>query len=114
MKKLFYTPIIAILMILTACATLGLPTADSFTDRLAVAYNIDTAVLESTAILLENKKIGKVDAQNILDQAKNARVGLDIAKSMSKTDITAAESRLSTIRSALVALQAYLATKEPK
>ena len=114
MKKLFITPIISILMILTACATLGLPTADSFNERLAVGYTTITTVRESATVLLQAQKISKPDAQNVLDQTNNARTGLDVARSMSKTDMTAADAKLNAIRAALVALQAYLTTKEIK
>ena len=114
MKKLFYTPIIAVLMILTACATLGLPTADSFKERVAVSYATVEGVSRSTIILLNAKVISINDAKNVVAQANNALAGIAIAESMAKTDMTAADAKLNAIRTILVALQAYITTKEQK
>ena len=113
MKKIFYTPIIAVLMILSACATLGLPTANSFSEKVAVSYATVEGVTRSTTDLLNAKAISVGDAENVLAQAKNAIAGIDLAKSMSKTDMTAADAKLNAVRTILVALQAYITTKEP-
>lgn len=112
MKKLFYAPIFTIILILSACATMGLPTANSFSERLAVGYTINTAVRQTATTLLQAKKMSAADGANVLAQTDNARSGLDIARAIGKTDLTAADAKLNAVRAALVALQAYLATKE--
>ena len=112
MKKLFYSPIIVVLMILSACATLGLPTAEKFGDKVALSYAAVAGVTRSTTILLNAKKISVDDADNVIAQAKNAVAGIDLAKSMAKTDMTAADAKLNAVRTILVALQAYITTQE--
>jgi len=61
---------------------------------------------------LEAKKISSDDAQHVLDQLRNARVGLDIARLMSKTDPAAATAKVTAVHTGLVALQQYLKSKE--
>ena len=112
MKKLFYAPFIAMLMILSACATLGLPTANTFGEKVALSYATVEGVTRSTTILLNAKKISVSDAENVLAQAKNALAGIDLAKSMSTSDMTAADAKLNAVHTILVALQAYITTKE--
>ena len=112
MKKLFYSPIIAVLMLLSACAALGLPTANSFSERVALSYATVEGVTRSTTVLLNAKAISVSDAENVLTQSKNALAGIDIAKSMEKTDMTAADAKLNAVRTILTALQAYITTKE--
>lgn len=105
---------VAILLILagiTACAQLGLLSPQSFEEKLTAATASVTAARDLTAVLIGKEKIGSEDGQHILDQLRNARAGLDIARAMARTDPAAADAKLTTIRTGLVALQAYLAAK---
>ena len=112
MKKLFYSPIIVVLMLLSACAALGLPTANSFGEKVALSYATVEGVTRSTTVLLNAKAISVGDAENVLAQVKNALAGIAIAEAMSKTDITTAGKKLDAVHTILVALQAYITTKE--
>ena len=113
MKKIFYSPIIVVLMLLSACATLGLPTAEKFGDRVALSYAMVAGITSSTTILLNAKKISVDDAENVLAQAKNALVGIGLANSMAKTGMTdAGVKKIDAIHAILLALQAYITTKE--
>lgn len=103
---------VALILSLTACAQLGLPTATTFNEKLAAGYSSVTAVRSSATTLLVAKKISSDDAQNIQTQADTARAGLDVARTISKTDQTAANARLTAIRTVLTALSTYLASRQ--
>jgi predicted outer membrane protein len=94
------------------CAALGLPTADTFNQKMAVAYGTVTALRTSATTLVGTGKITPDDAQNVLTQTDNARAALDIARVAYKSgDTTGASVKLDTTTTVLRALQAYLASK---
>ena len=97
---------------LSGCASVGLPTADSFNERLAVGYASVTTIRQTATALLQAKKISADDGQQVLDQTNNARQGLDIARTLSKTNLAAADGKLTAIRTALNAVQTYLAARQ--
>lgn len=110
---------------LPGCSTLGLPTAQSWNERLSAGYTTVTAVREATGVWLDGKvraaqaepdlakreallAAAKADAQNVQAQADKAREGLDIARSLKGIDLEAAEERLASTLRILEALQTYL------
>lgn len=97
---------------LVGCAQLGLPTAQTFEEKLTAGYATVDSLNKSTTALLEAKKISSDDAQHVLDQTRNARAGLGIARDLHKTDPKGADSKLVAMRAALTAVQTYLASKE--
>ncbi len=97
--------------VLVACAQVGLPTAETFNQKLAVGYGTVTQIRSSALTLLQTKKINADDAQNIQNTADRAREGLDIARTLSATDLTAANNRLQMATTILTAAQAYLSTR---
>lgn len=99
------------LLLLAGCAQLGIPAPDSFNDRLALAYVTVAEVRSTTATLLTAKKISAEEAERVQESANVARQGLDVARVISKTDMTAAEGRVTAIRTTLQALTAYLASR---
>jgi hypothetical protein len=101
-----------LLAALTSCAQLGLPTANTFQERLTAAVALNAEVRRSAAFLLDAKKLTVSDGQNVLEQTNNARAGLDIARTIGRADPAAGDSKLTSIRTVLLALQAYLATKQ--
>jgi hypothetical protein len=103
---------LASMLALVSCAQLGLPTATTFQERLTAGYALNAEVRQSAATLLMVKKITVDDAQNILDQTNTARAGLDVARDIGKTDPKAGDTKLTSIRTVLVALQTYLAVKK--
>lgn len=98
-------------VLLTACATVGLPTADTFNQKLAVGYGTVTQLRTSAADLLKAGKITKADAQNIQTQADAARAGLDVAQELSAKDMAGANNRLVMVTTILTAAQAYLSSR---
>lgn len=96
---------------LVACASLGVPTPDTFNKKLAVGISTVTEIRQTATTLLTAGKITVADATNIQTQADNASAGLTIARSLSGTDLTAADAKLTASITVLTALQAYLALK---
>lgn len=103
---------IACLFLLTACAQLGLQAPETFKEKLAAGYTAVTSVRQSAVTLLDAGKLSADDGKNIQAQADNARAGLDVAAKMANTDLSAADNRVTAIRTALTAIAAYLATKK--
>lgn len=105
MKKLL---VLSILM-LSGCASLGLPAPKGFEQQLGEAYGIHTAVLQTIAIGTGNGQLSSTDAASINGIAVNARVLLDSAKSIEMAGDTAgAQSKLAMATSLLTQLQTYL------
>lgn len=112
---------------ITACGVL-LPRATTFNKRLASGYSTVTAIRNATASWIDSKVVEcnkladqqartgclatvKADAQNIQDQADQARAGLDAAGSWKVLDVKTAEGRLAATLTILQSLQAYLGSK---
>lgn len=107
--KLRYAPFYGILLVvLTACATLGVSAPKTFNEKLAAAYTTVTAARDTTATLLTSGKLSAADAQNVQQQLDTARTGLDLARQLHATNPPAGDARLDAIVAGLTALQAYL------
>ena len=111
MRKYIAILMFSMLSFLPACAQLGVPTADTFNQKLAVAIGSVTAVRETATTLLKAQKITADDAQNVQDGANNARTGIEVARTLSKANMTAADNKLTAVSTALQALNAYLAAR---
>ena len=97
-----------ILLALSGCALLGVPTPESFNERAAFALSQVTAVRESATALVSSGAITSADARNLQAQADNARAGIDLAISFHGMDPGQAENRLAAAQVILDALKAYL------
>jgi hypothetical protein len=106
------TLLVAFFAMSAGCAQLGLPTATTFQERLTVGYALNAEVRNTATTLLNAKKLTADDGQNILDQTNTARAGLDVARTIGKSDPKAGDAKLTAVRTVLLALQAYLATKK--
>lgn len=102
----------AMATMLAACAQVGIPTPDTFNQRLAAGYATTTAVRQTAADLLNAKKIDVADAENVLKSTDAARTGLDVARTLSKTNLAAADSKVTAIHTVLTALSTYLAGRK--
>lgn len=114
MKKLTKQCSYFLLILVVGCAALGLPTPQSFNERLLAGYSGVTTVRAGGDALIVAKKISSADAENVQKQADNVRAGLDIASSMK--DPTLASAKLNStvaVLTALQAYQAYLETRKP-
>lgn len=103
----------ALAIALVACAGLGIPDTDTFNKKAAVAITSVEAVRQTAFVMLTAGKISSMDAQNVQNQADNARAGIEIARQMSAStpDLPAANARLTVAITTLTALQQYLDTK---
>lgn len=110
-KRLIAIPASLVLTLLVGCTALGVPTAQSFNEKMIVGYSTVTAVRTTATQLLVIKKISASDGENVLVATDAAKVGLDTAREIAKTDQTAAESKLNSIRTVLTALSTYLASR---
>lgn len=112
MKRLSALSVIFLMALFTACAQLGVPTPDTFNKSLAVSVAANTEVRATATTLLAAGKITADDAANIQKQADTARDGLNVARSLSGTDLTGATNKLTAVTAVLQALQTYLLTKQ--
>lgn len=80
MKK--YTAFAVLLILVSACASLGLPTARSTEDRLALSYTAITQVAASTESLFKQKQISKERAEQVLKALRASLALLDQARDL--------------------------------
>jgi hypothetical protein len=108
--KLSIVPLL--LLILTACASLGLEPAQEFDERLAYAVAQNAAVRQAAANSLNAGEIEVTDAQFVLKTTDEARTLLDAARVAAEAgDIATAEGRLSVVAAVTVNLQTYLRSR---
>lgn len=97
---------------LASCASLGIPQANTFNKRVAVA----NSVIESTATTIETLflagKLTKAESQKALDQTKSASAGIDIARKIRAEDPRGANTQLEAIITSLNALNVYLQSRQ--
>lgn len=109
MRKVLFLPF---LLILTACAALGVPKADTFNKQVVVANSIVESVATTAASLHAAGKISDADRTNVYTQGTEARAAIEVVRQLHATDPLAAENRLNTIIVALTALQGRLEAQE--
>ena len=113
MKTQAYRFIPALLLaLLTGCAALGVPQADTFNKRVVVANSIVESVATTTATLHAAGKITDEERGSVYQQGTEARAAIELARQLHATDPLAAENRLSTIIVALTALQGRLEAQQ--
>ena len=98
--------------LLSACASLGVPPADTFAKRIAAGYVTVQTVSEGASKLLATGRITPDEARKVHAGLDDAIDGLDAARTLANTDISAAQTRLQSTITILTTLQAYLASKQ--
>lgn len=115
MKKIMKWGACLAVVLLVACAQVGLAPAQSFDERLAYGYSTVTSVRTSAAAALNTGAISVTDAEHALTVTDQARAGLDAAKvSNGVGDTSTATGKLAAATSVLVEVQQYLAAKGVK
>jgi hypothetical protein len=104
--------IIPFLLILSACAALGVPKADTFNKQVAVANSIVESVATTASSLHAAGKIDDSDRASVYQQGTEARAAIELVRKLHATDPLAAENRLNTIIVALTALQSRLEAQQ--
>ena len=105
-----YASIFLLALFVQGCAQL--PTATGFNEKIAVAISTVTAVRTTATTLLTEKKITADDGQNVLVATDNARTGIEVARTLSRVNLAAADSKLTAITASLQALSTYLASRK--
>jgi hypothetical protein len=113
MQRLNPVPYLLVLLcaMLVACASAGLPTPQTFNERVATAQASVTQMRSTATVLLNAKKISSADALNVLKQTDAAAEGIALAMLVGATNPAAGDAKLQTVMAVLSALQAYLAAK---
>jgi hypothetical protein len=97
------------LVVLSACGSLGLQPAQSFNDRVAYAFGVHTAVLQSATSAVNFGDITTEEARSLLELSDRARNLIDVARTVHAAgDVEGANQRLALSLSILQELQAYL------
>ncbi len=105
----------AILLVgLSACQSLGLAPADTLDSKIAYAYGIHTAVLQSAGDLTTTGVLTKADDFALLKSADSAKEFLDSAVLLENIDATSAGNKLVLATAILTELQTYLRSKGAK
>lgn len=94
--------------ILAACTALGVPKAETFNQRLAVAYSSVTTARDTTAALVNSDVMMASDAQNVQNTLNQARAGLDVAANLYKIKPQDGEDKLVATLRILQAVDKYL------
>lgn len=104
--------IFPLLFLLTACAALGVPKADTFNKQVVVANGLVESAAETAGALYAAGKISTEEKDEVYRQGTEARAGIELLRKLHATDPLAAENRINTLIVALTALQARL-EKQP-
>ncbi len=102
---------IVCLWVLSACSAIGVPTPQTFNERLAVSISTVSEIRSGAKTLLVSNKITPDEAEKIQQGADNARGAIEVARTVYATDPVSANTTLATTIKALAALRAVLASK---
>lgn len=97
--------------LMSGCAMLGLSSPETFNQKVIVAYSTVTGINNTATNLLNLRVITADDGENVLKATDAAKAGIDVARVIQRTDSTAADAKLNSIRVALTALQTYLISR---
>lgn len=112
MHKLKIYWAVALLTLLMGCQQLGLVQPDTFQQKLAYAYGVHAAVLQTAASAVTTKAMTPADGKHVLSLADESRALLDTANVAAVSgDPTLANNKLLLATSILTQLQQYLRTK---
>lgn len=104
-----------LLMMLSACATLGLEQPRDFAERKAYADGQVTAFVNTARSAFAAGRLSEEDSREALKVAKEASALLDTAElAYGAGDLAQAEDRLALAMAALSRLEAYLVQKEKR
>lgn len=104
-----------VILLLAACAQLGLEAPQTFEERLAYAYSQNAAIRTSAAQALKAGTITKSDAQQVLTTTDTARAALDESRKFQVAgDTSTALGKLTMASSLLTTVQTFLTSKGVK
>lgn len=101
--------VLPLLLILAACGSLGLVTAQSLDERLSYAYGQHTGALQTIATATDLGELHSSEAKAVLAITDNARLILDSAKlAAGAGDVSTAEGRVVLATNVLREVNTYL------
>lgn len=106
------TAVSILAFIALACATLGVPDADTFNKRVLVANSMATQAAVTIGTLRQNGKLSQPDARDALEGLRSASAGIDLAIQLHETSPSVGEQKLSTVITALTVLTQYLEVRK--
>jgi hypothetical protein len=106
-----YAAFACLCWLLTACAAMGIIKPESFDERLAAAYSLNTAIREGANASLNSGALSSAEAQEVLEETRNARSVLDGIRGLASTDPATAEGRLKLMEGLLQRLRSRLIAK---
>lgn len=107
------TALLAVLL-LAGCASLGLQEAKSFSDRIAYAEGVNTAIRDASTDALNAHSITSADMEHVMAINAQAKALLASARSLQGTDVQTAEGKLLTATKLLTELQTWLRARGVK
>lgn len=107
--------LVAIVLLLTGCESLGLAPAKTFDQQLAYGYSTVASIRQSAANALTTGTIKVADAEQVQKLSDQARAGLDAARGASlQGDMKTAVGQLQLANSVLTQLAVFLQSKGVK
>lgn len=102
-------------LVLAGCASLGLAPAQTFDQKLAYAYGVHTAVLQTADVEVKSKVLAPADGQAVLKLADDSRTLLDAARAAAAAgDSTTGNNKLALATTVLTQIQQYLNSRSAK
>lgn len=108
-KRMYMAVCVMAMLVMTACAALGVPKPETWNQRVVAAYSSVTAARETATILVNRDKLSAADAQNVQNTLNEARKGIEVAEALYKLKPADGEDKLVSTLRILQAAQAYLA-----
>lgn len=108
--KIGLVPLLALLI--SACAALGVPPADTFNKRVILANGIVEQASATIEALTIARKISKPEAASYNERAREAASAIDVAREIRVSDPAAADARLTAIIRGLHVLNAELQRRQ--
>lgn len=103
---------IAAVVLIGACASVGIKPPESFEDHIANAYASLTAARDTSTILAQNGKLSRKDFEVFINQCDSARESIELARELHKLDAPAGQERLDSAITILNALNEYLTKRQ--
>lgn len=100
-------------VILSGCPAIGVQAPHTFNERVVAGYKTVEWGADTVGLLLDAGKLSAADARNSKDSLQTFKDGLDVAVQIqSGGDFATAEGRLQASLAGLMALEAYLRSRQ--
>jgi hypothetical protein len=111
-RKILACSGLVLLVLITGCAALGVPKADTFNKQVIVANSLVESVAETARTLYSSGKISTEDKDAVYTAGTEARADIELLRQLHATDPLKAENRINTLIITLTALQSRLEAQQ--